>query len=147
MKKRNIIIALASALAVIAAVTAIIAVSRKKSGDRITETGKSTSEYISENNGAESESKPTESSVTEKADVIDIGKDIEKEKEGLETEEPETASKVSGGEAGKTSEVTSSKENTNDSSKDKPVSKPESSSSSDSADKEKDSFTGWGAWE
>lgn len=138
MKKRNIIIAVTAALVVTVAATAVTAVNRKKNGNRITEPEKTSSWYgetVSNNNGNE-----TVNSTEDNTDIINVGKDVEEEKEELELEQTDDTSK---GNSSKNSVFSSG---TGASSGDGSDSKIDTSEKPDSTDKSKDSMTGWEPW-
>ena len=138
MTKRNIIIAVTAVLAVTVAVTAIITVRRKKNGDRITEPEKTSSGYgetVSNNNGNE-----TANSTEDNTDIINVGEDVEEEKEELELEQTDDTSKGNG------SKNSISSSGTGASSGGGFVSKTDASEKPDSTDKGKDSMTGWEPW-
>lgn len=137
MSKRNIIIAVTAAIAVVIALTVIITVNSKKNSEKTSDPGKISSEYINDKKDI------TDNSENKNVDTIDVGKDIKREENDLETEKGDNTSIIKGAD---NSAISSSDRTSTDISNTSDSKNP-TSDESNHTDKNKDSMMGWGAWE
>ena len=137
MSKRNIIIAVTAAIAVVIALTVIITVNSKKNSEKTSDPGKISSEYINDKKDI------TDNSENKNVDTIDVGKDIKREENDLETEKGDNTSIIKGAD---NSAISSSDRTSTDISNTSDSKNP-TSDESNHTDKHKDSMMGWGAWE
>lgn len=132
MTKRNIIIAVSAVLVTAIAVTVIVAVNKGKGNDKTEEHGKNSSEY------SETVNNISGNETANNTDIINVGKDVEEEKEDLEAADTDkSSSKVNNSSSEESSSAASSSQ----------VSKPNNSSNPDNTGNKKDAMTGWSAWE
>ncbi len=134
MTKRRIIIVVSAVLAVMITVGAVLALNRKKNNDRVTDTGKSTAEYSSDEN-KNGDSSDKNQSMVQGVDEIDIGGDFE-EATGIK--------KPNDGKS-EPSKSESSKASSSPSGTKKP-SESSASSNSESSGADNGEMAGWSPW-